>query len=140
MTFCLNIFDWYCKINNTKVRRRYGGKWQTWILMLVISSGECLFIFQILLLIHLLKKFDLIWIDLVQILAPPVRNRTIPVFWDMEKGNRASSFWNYNIPNLDQISSGDGWCSTWAIESGWRWNGSAETIRNNQHKLWNKFK
>ena len=29
--------------------------------------------------------------------------------------NGASYFWNYEVPVLDQIGSGDGWSRTWAI-------------------------
>ena len=50
------------------------------------------FIFQILLLIYLLKKFDLIRIDLVQIRAPLVCNRTIPVPRSMGKGTKSVPF------------------------------------------------
>ena len=101
--------------------------------MLVIEDGERCLLLLILLLIHLHKQFHLIGIDPVQIQAPPVRNRTIPVLRSLEKGNKASSFRNYNIPDPDQIGSGDGWSSTWAIESGWKWSGKMKAIRNNQH-------
>ena len=80
----------------------------------------------------------LIGIDPVQIWAPPIRNRTIPVLRSIEKRNRVNSFWNCDIPDPDQIGSGDGCSSsTWAIETGWRWNRLAETIRNNQHNTKN---
>ena len=101
--------------------------------MLVIEDGERRLLLLILLLIHLHKQFHLIGLDPVKIQAPPVRNRTIPVLRSMEKGNKVSSFKNYDIPDPDQIGSGDGWSSTWAIESGWRWSGKAKAIPNNQH-------
>ena len=48
-------------------------------------------------------------------------------------GNRASSFWNEGIPDPDQIGSGDGCSSGCGIETGWRWRGMEEPIRDNQH-------
>ena len=92
-----------------------------------------LFHFQILILIHLLKKFDLTGIDLVQIRVPLVLNQTIPVPRSMGKGRIASSFWNYNIPDPDQIGSGDVCILSWHIEAGFTWSGTAEAIRDNQH-------
>ena len=81
------------------------------------------------------KKFDLTGINLVQIRAPLVRNRTIPVHWIMRKENRFSSFWNYNITDPDQISSGDDCSTTWTIEYKQRSSKTAEAIRDNQN-IW----
>ena len=102
--------------------------------MLVMELGCCCLFLLFQLLIHLHKQFHLVGIDPVQIHAPPVLNWTIPVLWGLEKGNRASSFWNYHIPDSDQIGSGDGWSSTCTIKTRWRWSGTSKAIINNQHK------
>ena len=103
------------------------------LVMLVMELGCCRLLLLSQLLIHLHKQFHLIGIDPVQIQVSPVRNRTIPVLRGLEKRNKASSFWNYDIPDPDQIGYGDGWSSTCAIESGWKWSWKAKVIRNNQH-------
>ena len=101
--------------------------------MLVMELCFCFLILLFLLLFHFHISVRPIRIDPVQIRAPPVRNRTIPVLQSLENGNRASSFWNYEIPDPDQIGSGDGWSSTWTVENGWRWSRTAFPILNNQH-------
>ena len=121
---CL-IFIFYKKLELSQIDYIY--------YMLVISLCFDHHKLQHLLLDHLHKQFHLIGIDPVQIRSPPVRNRTIPVHLGLEKGNIASSFWNEGIPDPDQIGSGDGCISGCGIETGWRWSGTAEAIRNNQH-------
>ena len=106
--------------------------------MLAKELGSCRLLLLLQLLIHLHRQFHSIGIDPVQIQAPPVRNRTIPVLRGLEKGNKASSFRNYDILDPDQIDSGDGWSSTLAIEIGWRWSGKVKVIRNNQHNVGNE--
>ena len=98
-----------------------------------MQLGCYLLMLQYPLLFHFHISVRPIRIDPVQIRAPPVRNRTIPVLQSLENGNRASFFWNYEIPDPDQIGSGDGCSSSWSIETGFTWNGTAETIRDNQH-------
>ena len=99
--------------------------------MLVMQLCFCFLILLYLLWFHF-HIFDRpIGIDPVQILAPPVRNRTIPVLQSLEKGNRASSFCSYYIP--DPIGSGDGCSSIWTIESGLIESGTAEAIGDYQH-------
>ena len=100
----------------------------------------CFLILLFLLLFHFHISVRPIRIDPVQIRAPPVRNRTIPVLQSLENGNRASSFWNYEIPDPDQIGSGDGWSSTCTVENGWRWSRTAFPILNNQHIQMNTTK
>ena len=100
--------------------------------VLFISSGDRYFVFQILLLIYLLKQFDLTGIDLVQIRAPLVLNRTIPVLRSMRKRIKPVPFGTTAF-QINQIGSGDGCSSTYAIESKRRLSRKAEAIRNNQH-------
>ena len=100
-----------------------------------MQLGCYLLMLQFLLLFHFHISVRPRRIDPVQIRAPPVRNQTIPVLQSLENGNRASSFWNYEIPDPDQIGSGDGWSSTCTVENGWRWSRTAFPILNNQHKI-----
>ena len=67
-------------------------------------------------------------------LSAPFGSVTVPFLHAL--GNRASSFWNEGIPDPDQIGSDDGWSSTWAIESGWGWRGTAKAIHDNQHIIY----
>ena len=63
-----------------------GSLWWLWGLTATISSFCSIF--------TLFSHFGkLVWIDPVKIQTPPVRNRTIPALWSMEKGNIVSSFW-----------------------------------------------
>ena len=102
--------------------------------MLVISSCFQHHISQFLLLFRFLISIWLIRIDLVRIRTPQVRNQTIPALRSMEKGNKASSFWNEGIPDPDQIGFSDGWSSACAIETGWTKSGTAGAIHDSQAK------
>ena len=98
-----------------------------------MQLGCYLLMFQFLLLSHFLYSSKEIGIDPVQIRDPSVRNRTIPVLRSIERGNIASSFRNYSIPDPDQIGIGDGYISSWFIETEFTLSGTEEAIRDNQH-------
>ena len=103
------------------------------MIMLVMQLGCYFLVLHFLLLYHFLISDKQILINPVQILAPPVRNRTISVLWSVEKGNIASFFWNYGIQDPDQICSGDGCSSSWSVEAEFTWIGTTEAISDYQH-------
>ena len=42
---------------------------------------------------------------------------------------------NYNIPEPDQIDSGDGCSNVCAVEADWTWSGTVEAIHDNEHSF-----